>query len=186
MRDEGKARPSGVGERGLAELVAAARTGDETALSVLCQRCYFHIHHFLEQLAPAEADDVTQEVFADLGAKLKGYRESGKFLAWLRSVAYNRFRTRRRSIRRRREEPLATDYDLALTDQTAEIFTSEKRALRAATDELPPRLKEAWELYAGGLEPRQIGSALGISAGAAAVRVSRAKDFLTGRLGGRR
>lgn len=117
---------------------------------------------------------------------MRGYQETGHFLAWLRSVAYNRFRTRNRSIRRRREEPLATDYDLALADQTVEIFTSEKRALRAATAELPHSLRRAWELYAIGHEPRQIGLELGISAGAAAVRVSRAKDLLARRLGGTR
>lgn len=178
-------RPS-IGEKGLADLVAAAQTEDATALELLCQRCYHHIRHFLEQLAPEEADDLTQEVFADLGATLRGYRETGRFLPWLRTVAYNRFRTKNRSIRRRREEPLATDYDLALADQTVEIFTSEKRALRAASDGLPESLKRAWELYAQGHEPRQIGVELGITAGAAAVRVSRAKDFLAKRLQGGR
>ncbi len=187
MAGDPKSRPAAIiGEAGLAELVAAARSGDAAALESLYQRCYVHVLHFLEQLSPGEAEDLAQEVFAGLEPKLRGYQESGHFLAWLRSVAYNRFRTKHRSIRRRREEPLATDYDLALVDQTVEIFTSEKRALRAATNELPETLKQAWDLYAAGFEPRQIGARLGITPGAAAVRISRAKDFLAGRLRGSR
>lgn len=174
--------PSGLGETGLAEMVAAARAGDDSALAALCDRCYFHIHDFLERLKPEEADDLTQEVFADLKGKLRGYQETGRFLPWLRSVAYNRFRTRNRSLRRRREEPLSTDFDLELADQTVEIFTSEKRALLAATGDLPDSLRKAWSLYAMGYEPRQIGVKLGISPGAAAARVSRAKDLLETRL----
>src|SRR5689334_705271 len=89
----------------LAPVVARAKAGDDAALDDLCRRCYSVVYDFLVYLMPAEAEDLTQEVFANLGHRLRGYEETGRFTAWLRSVAFNLFRTRNRAQHRRREEP---------------------------------------------------------------------------------
>jgi RNA polymerase sigma-70 factor (ECF subfamily) len=163
----------------LAPVVARAKAGDDAALDDLCRRCYSVAYDFLAYLIPAEAEDLTQELFADLRKRLRGYEETGRFTPWLRSVAFNLFRTRNRSNQRRREEPLDPDeYDIALAEATSTIFTTEKRALRVAVGRLPETLREAWTLYAEGHEPQEIARKLAITPGAAATRVSRAKIHL--------
>jgi len=159
----------------LAPVVARAKAGDDAALDDLCRRCYSVVYDFLAYLMPAEAEDLTQEVFANLGHRLRGYEETGRFTAWLRSVAFNLFRTRNRTQHRRREEPLDTEFDIALAEATSTIFTTEKRALHLAVARLPESLRDAWALYAEGDEPREIAKKLAITPGAAATRVSRAK-----------
>jgi RNA polymerase sigma factor (sigma-70 family) len=168
----------------LPALVSRARGGDPIALGEIAVRCQPAVLAFLERLDPAEAEDLAQEVFAGLEARLAGYEESGRFPAWLRSVAFNLYRTRNRSIRRRREDPLTHDVDVPLAEDTSTLFRTGKERLRAAAAELPPTLREAWDLYADGYEPRDIAIRLGITPGAAATRVSRAKDFLEEKLQG--
>lgn len=170
-------------EAELTRLVTRTGEGDSRALERLCSLCYPEIRQFFLELLPEEADDLTQELFADLRRKLDGYEESGRFMAWLRSVAFNLFRTRNRSVRRRREATLTTGFDLELAETTLSLFTTRKQLLRAAAKQLPASLREAWGLYAEGYEPRAIGGRLDISPGAAATRVSRAKDLLTRILG---
>jgi RNA polymerase sigma-70 factor (ECF subfamily) len=166
-------------------LVAAAKAGDGPALDELCRRLYPQVKRFFAQLLPAEAEDLTQDLFARLGARLRDYQESGQFGAWLRTVGYNLYRTRRRSLERRREDTLKTGVD-PVDLQTTSIFQTGKRALRAAVNNLPASLRDAWELFALGYQPRDIAAKLQITPAAAATRVSRAKVLLLEQLSRRR
>ena len=85
-------------------LVAKTKEGDAEALDRLCECCYDQVLLYFRQRIPAQAEDLTQRLFADLPRKLEGYRESGRFRAWLQGVAYHMFLTQNRSNRRRREE----------------------------------------------------------------------------------
>jgi hypothetical protein len=89
--------PSIADEADLPQLVARAKAGETTALDALCRRCYDDILRQFQMWLPSEAEDLTQKLFMDLPRKLAGYEESGRFRAWLRAVAYNHFRTARRS-----------------------------------------------------------------------------------------
>jgi RNA polymerase sigma-70 factor (ECF subfamily) len=178
----GKAPRTTLSEAYLADLVVRARSGDAAALNELCKGCYSIVRDFLNYLMPEQAEDLTQEVFASLHRRLAGYEESGRFIPWLQSVAFNLFRTQNRSLQRRREDPFVTQFDIELAQETTTIFTAEKRALHRAVEELQPTLREAWELYAQGYEPREIAKQLEITPGAAATRVSRAKAELERRL----
>jgi RNA polymerase sigma-70 factor (ECF subfamily) len=132
---------------------------------------------FLDRYAPEVAEDLTQQLFINLPRSLRGYHESGRFPAWLRTVAYNLYRTWFRSAIREGLETLNSR--AAATSPTTSVFESKVKNLRELASGLPAGEKEAWLLYADGYRPREIGVKLGISAGAAATRVSRAKERLT-------
>lgn len=164
-------------DQDLASLVAAAKEGDRAALDEVCARCYDQVLFYFQQRIPAQAEDLTQRLFAELPRKLAGYTESGRFRAWLQGVAYNMFLTQNRSNQRRREDTLRTEIDLADTETTT-LFRTAKGELRRLVLALPPTLREAWELFAEGRSHSEIAAELGISPGAAATRVSRARTRL--------
>jgi len=167
----------------LSDLVAKAKKGDEAALNRLCTQCYDEILEFFRQRIPAHAEDLTQLLFAELPSKLEGYQESGRFRAWLRGVAYNMFLTKARSVKRLREETIRSG--IAHPDpDTATLFRTAKGRLRALVTRLPDSLRRAWDLHAEGYSNAEIGVALGITEGAAATRVSRARSQLFAWLSG--
>lgn len=165
----------------LASLVAKSRGGDAQALDRLCECCYEQVLHYFQRRLPAQAEDMTQRLFADLPRKLNGYSESGRFRAWLKGVAYNMFLTQERSNRRSREDTLRTGMDFADMDTTT-LFRTAKGKLRQHASELPSSLGEAWELFAQGYRHAEIARELGITPGAAATRISRARAVLIERL----
>jgi len=161
-------------------LVARAKAGDQAAVGELADRFWVEIRDYLRPLAGDAADDVAQQVFLELPRVLKGYEESNRFRAWLRSVAFNKYREwKRKAVTRNRLEQAAAANEGQPTDSTTTLFGSTvKRALRLMKDLLPTGQRKAWELNEQGLPPREIASRLGISAGAVSVRLFHAKTKL--------
>jgi len=167
----------------LVPLVAGAKDGDVDALDRLCECCYDQVLRYFQQRIPAEAEDLTQRLFASLPRKLEGYLESGRFRAWLQGVAYHMFLTQNRSNRRRPEQTLRTSMDFAEMDTTT-LFRTAKVRLRDHYSGLPPALSDAWDLFTKEYSHSEIAEELGITPGAAATRVSRARSWLIKRLTG--
>lgn len=167
----------------LTELVARAREGDDDALDRLCRECYDEVLDFFRQRIPAHAEDLTQTLMADLRRKLEAYHESGRFIAWLRGVAYNMFLTRARSDKRLREDTILTGMAHP-NPATSTLFRTAKGQLRKLVTRLPDSLRRAWELHADGYSHAEIAARLGISEGASMTRVHRARaqlfDWLRG------
>lgn len=161
----------------IAALVAAAKRGDRDALDYLCAQFYDDILHYFTERIPAHAEDLTQKLFASLDRKLDGYRESGRFHAWLRSVAYHMFLTQLRSDRRRKEDTLKTGADIEESSTTT-MFRTKKGELRHLAQQLPPSLRDAWDLHVQHYSHDEIAARLGITPGAAMTRVSRARSLL--------
>jgi RNA polymerase sigma-70 factor (ECF subfamily) len=164
-------------EPDLAALVARAKTGDAAALDQLCRRCYDDVLWHFSAWTPAEAEDLTQKLFAGLDRKLAGYEESGRFRAWLRGVAYHMFLTARRAEQRRHEDTLRTGLERD-ESETSTLFSTAKDRLRALVQQLPPSLREVWDLQVDGLTPDEIAERLGIQKGAVYTRLSRARAML--------
>lgn len=164
----------------LDQLLAGAREGSLGCLGELYQRYRKLVFDFLVIHAPNDADDLTQETFIKLPDKLVGYQDRGSFDAWLRGVAFNLYRTRQRSNNRRSEDPLPDDDRLGETSAMGSVTRND--LWKAALDQMPAALKDAWLLHRQGYEAAEIGERLGISAGAAATRLSRARDFISRRL----
>jgi RNA polymerase sigma-70 factor (ECF subfamily) len=164
-------------EPDLAGLVARAKNGDAAAFDQLCRRCYDDVLWHFTAWMPGQAEDLTQKLFAGLAPKLDGYEESGRFRAWLRGVAYNMYRTQRRSEHRRLEETLRTAFDVQDSESTT-MFRTAKQRLRELARNLPAALRDVWELHIQGLSHEEIAQQLGIRIGAVYTRLHRARALL--------
>lgn len=86
-----------------AELVDAARRGDEAAFTILFERHYPAIRAFAYRfvLDAHGADDVAQETFIQAAKRLDSLRNDAGVRAWLFQIAANQGRDRLRAARRR-------------------------------------------------------------------------------------
>lgn len=164
----------------LADVIAGARQGQPRCIGELYRRYRAPVVAFLTPLAPADAEDLAQEVFLSLPAKLAAYEERGSFEAWLKRVAFNVYRTRRRSAERRHEEGLDVEIPGPAEEPLGQV-TREDLWAHAVTG-MPETLREVWVLHREGYEAKDLAELLQISPGAAATRLSRARDYLAGRL----
>lgn len=164
----------------LPDVIAGARQAEPRCIGELYRRYRTQLVAFLTPLAPADAEDLAQEVFLTLPARLSSYEERGAFEAWLKRVAFNVYRTRRRSAERRREEDLDVEAPAPVDDPMGSVTREDLWAHAAAG--MPEALREVWVLHREGYEARDIAELLQISPGAAATRLSRARAYLAGRL----
>jgi RNA polymerase sigma-70 factor (ECF subfamily) len=70
------------------ELIALAQRGDETALTALYHEHRSHVYRRCNQMLrnPADAEDLTQEVFMKLHQKIASFRGDSSFSTWLYRV----------------------------------------------------------------------------------------------------
>jgi len=86
-----------------ADLIDAARAGDQDALERLARWCYPVVRRWalLHTGDEDEADDVTQETISALHGRLGAFRGDSRFSTWLFRVTANVAGTRQRASRRR-------------------------------------------------------------------------------------
>ena len=79
-------------------LVQAAKTGDGTAFEELIRRTQGSLRFFIAVRCPepSEVDDVAQEVYVTAFRKLPDFEPLQSFGAWLKGIAVNLLRNRRR------------------------------------------------------------------------------------------
>jgi RNA polymerase sigma factor (sigma-70 family) len=165
----------------LADLARQARA-DRQACELLLQRCRPIVYSLVLDRVhnPEPAEDLTQEVLADMAQALPRLREPRAFHAWLRQIAINRCR---QWWRRCPEEPrpLSDDYQrLVREDVFAEAARRETwRELQRALDDLPEKSRLALLMHVlGGLNQAEIAEALGATVTSVAVRIHRARQRL--------
>ena len=189
-----------------AELVKTFQGGDISALDVLITRYKGPLYAYLLRLSGDRdaADDLLQDVFIKVIKKLPAYRErgvaaaddsSGKFSAWLFTVAHHAAMDHFRSGSRRREDSLdaAAAGSLPLSDTLSSpepgpdgILEAAERAgaIQAAFDRLSPEQREVFLLrHYSGLPFKEIAGMLGVPIGTALARMSRAVAKMRGELG---
>src|SRR5437899_3208607 len=82
-----------------ADLVRAAQTGDVVSFEQLYARYAPVVHSILlGRLPPADADDVTQNVFITALTKLRSLREPAAFAGWIARTARNAAEDHRRRL----------------------------------------------------------------------------------------
>jgi RNA polymerase sigma-70 factor (ECF subfamily) len=129
----------------------------------------------------ADAQDVTQDAFVRAYAKAATLRESGRFRAWVctiaRHLALNRVRG---DLRTRKREERAARESSARVDVTVIAEEREFRErVRGEIDRLPEKLREAILLCAvEGLQPAEVGAMLGVPAGTVRSRLHAARKQL--------
>lgn len=139
------------------------------------------LSHYLVKDASA-AEDVLQATFVTAIEKASSYEEGRGLMAWLTGIlARHAAQSRRLSARSPDPErlPRPTPADPATTAETGELAQLALEQL----DALPPTYGPAVRSFlTDGKPAREIGASLGISAGAASVRLHRGLNMLRERL----
>jgi RNA polymerase sigma-70 factor (ECF subfamily) len=154
----------GLGERALIE---AARGGDARAFEALLQRHEARVFRVLRLLgvAPADRDDVAQNVFLRIFRGLDGFRTGRPFSSWVYKIAANAaLDWRGQSDRLRREEAPWDDAaeEAAPARDIAQIDLAAR--LEAALELLSERERAVFVLIEmEGLDRAEVARTLGIS-----------------------
>jgi RNA polymerase sigma-70 factor, ECF subfamily len=183
----------------LRELVQAARDGDRAAFDGLVRLTYRDAFRLALRLTADEEDarDVVQEAYLRAYRGLRRFRGEAQFTTWLYRITANCAAThvsrssKHRHLRVEDHEPILDDRPSADLDRRAELVAL-RSDLTAALAELPAGLRAVVVLRdVYDLPHEAIAAELGISEGAAKVRLHRARLRLRERLfppsgGGRR
>jgi RNA polymerase sigma-70 factor, ECF subfamily len=129
----------------------------------------------------ADRDDLHQEILFQLWRSLPSYRGRAALGTWVYRVALNTALThRRQSVRRARlEVPVDPDQEVA-----GPVFGDADRdaaLLHTFLAGLGPIDRSVLVLYMEGLSHQEIGDVVGVSAGAAGVRLHRIKQVFAAR-----
>jgi RNA polymerase sigma-70 factor (ECF subfamily) len=174
----------------LADLVAAARAGDQSAFDELVRATYADMYTLAYRLTGNEEDarDVVQDAYLRAYKGLKRFRGDARFSTWMYRITANcastylAKRTRASHDDLDAESPIADlrpDHDPQL--QAAASYDRERVAQAVA--ELPPRLRAVVVLRdVYDFSHEAIATELGISEAAAKVRLHRARRKLRERL----
>jgi RNA polymerase sigma-70 factor (ECF subfamily) len=134
-----------------AELMRSAQEGDQTAYRALLSSVTPYLRALTRRagLAPAEAEDVVQDILLTIHAGRQTYDPARAFAPWLVAIARHRLidYLRQRGKRRARETELTIDHETFAHDETyGHEQESEARRLKTAIASLPIGQKQAVEL----------------------------------------
>ncbi len=169
-----------------AGLLERARAGEEAAFRELVERYTSRVFALVRNLVrdAVDAEDVTQEVFYKVYAKLETFREDSSFYTWLYRVAFN---TATDHLKRRRHEREIQVEDFAFLPVADDAETPAesvgRRDLRAEIRSAMARLPEKFRTILvlrelEGLAYEEISAVLGIAIGTVESRIFRAREKL--------
>ena len=173
-----------------ARVLAACRRGDSDAFAWLFQRYRNPVYHLALHVCgdPADAGDITQDVFLKLLTRIGQFREDARFTTWLYRVvlnaAFDHHRARRPVVPL---EDLPPPVASGPPPQHRAAEERERRLLvRRAVAALKPPFRAPVVLrYGAELSYEEIAEVLGISKGTVASRLSRGLRDLGRALGKR-
>ncbi len=160
----------------LKALVRAARAGDNDAFGALYRRYRPLVRGvLLARLAPADADDVVQEVFVVAFQKLASLRDEGAIGAWLCTIARTRAIDQ---VRQRRETAELDASNEPSAKAPADDVVEAKRCL-AVIRSLPDAYRETLVLrFVEGMSGAEIAAQTGMTEGSVRVNLSRGYAML--------
>lgn len=162
----------------VAELVVAVQRGSRPAFNGLYERFHGVVHAVvLARVHAGDANDVVQDVFADVWSKLGALREPAAFPGWILTMARNRAC----DVARRRR-PISDDKaDLAIAPPPTSEAAAALRAIRA----LPETYRETLIMrLVEGLTGPEIAERTGMTPDSVRVHLHRGIKLLRERLGG--
>jgi RNA polymerase sigma factor (sigma-70 family) len=169
-----------------AQLVERCRQGDQQAWALLVERFSRYVHAIATgayRLAPADAEDVFQDVFARTYEHLGQLRDDAAIRPWLGQL------TRRLCVDRLRASRPSAPLEAAVDEGEVDARLDEIEqavAVHDAMDELSDDCREILDRFFGRDESyRTIGAALGLPSGTIASRISRCLGKLRAVLEGR-
>jgi len=174
----------------VADLVTAAKAGDRRAFDDIVRATYAETYTLAYRLTGNEEDarDVVQEAYLRAYRSLKSFREEAQFTTWLYRITANCAATHMGRSNRHRHDDI--DDRLDLIDDRPESDPEQRAYARVLGDHLtvelghlPPRLRAVVVLRdVYDLSHEAIAKELGITEGAAKVRLHRARRQLRERL----
>ncbi|MCM1058580.1 MAG: sigma-70 family RNA polymerase sigma factor, partial [Firmicutes bacterium] len=172
---------------GLAELVAAARTGDQNAISALYEKTYSKVFYTVKSMIKDEdaVFDIVQDTYIKAFAHLDSFLGDTKFLPWVRQIAAN---TARDLLKKKRPMLFAelnsddgpdTPVEELFPDDRIENLPEQfidrketKRLLREIIEELPEDQRAAIGMfYYEELSVKEIAAAMDVSESAVKSRL---------------
>ena|SRR5688572_15105456 len=178
-------KPTSLSEVSDYGLARAAAAHDMRALGELYERHKPRVYAVCTRMTrnPAEADDLTQEVFLSLVHKIGSYRGESQFTTWLHRLTVNcvlmyfRRPSRRESTFSDLEDVVAIAPRLTTPLQPAHL--PDLIAVRAAIAQLPLHRRAVFVMFEiAGYEHEEIGKLLGCSAGTSKSQLHRARATL--------
>lgn len=171
------------------DLARMAAEGNLSAFELLYQRYHRRTFSLCLRMAgnPAEAEDLTQEVFIQLFRKVGSFRGDSAFSTWLHRLTVNQvlMHFRKRSVKSEK-----TSDDGEMPEQVVVGSANPERmqivdrlALDSAIAQLPPGYKKIFLLHdVHGFEHEQIARRLGLSVGTSKSQLHKARLKLRGLL----
>jgi RNA polymerase sigma-70 factor (ECF subfamily) len=163
-------------------LARAAAGGGMTALGDLFERYHRRVYSVCLRMThnPAEAEDLTQEVFLHLVKKIGSFRGDSQFNTWLHRLTVNLVLMHFRRGARRREwgtEDPETILSMAQRHKRpANLQLTNKIALASAMARLPRGCRAVFFLYdVAGYKHDEVASLLGCSVGTSKSQLHRAR-----------
>lgn len=175
----GDPSPDETGVASLASLLRMSARGDEQAFASLYDATSARVHGLVLRVIrdPAQAEEVTQEVFLQVWRTAARYDEAkGSALSWLMTLAHRRAvdRVRAAEAVSRQDTSYHQNTHTVPHDATAEAAEAsmEARRVRSALAELTPVQREALELaYFGGYTHTEVATMLDLPVGTAKTRI---------------
>ncbi len=131
-------------EASLAQLMVASQKGDANAYRVLLSEIQLWLErYFRRRVAPAQLDDLVQEVMMAVHAKRATWDPTRAFLPWLAAIARYRWIDHLRKVYRKAEDELG-DHDAA--EDSEEEAVMARMSLERLFVHLPEKQCEVIEL----------------------------------------
>jgi RNA polymerase sigma-70 factor (ECF subfamily) len=167
----------------LLSLVRSASGGDRAAFGELYSRYSRMVHGILlARVRPADAEDLTHDVFLAAMDRLPALRDETAFGGWLASIARSKAIDHLRSRRPVEELPVS----LASNEPSADSEVEARRILNLI-QELPDAYRETLVLrLVEGLTGPQIAEQTGLTPGSVRVNLARGMKLLREKLEGNR
>ena len=163
------------------QLASRAALGDGAAFRVLLQRHYDRVFRVVFSVLrnQAEAEDITQEIWAALPNKLRNWRGEAKVTSWLHRIALNAAKdSLRRSAARARTTAGYAEIE-SLTRGAAEDTQTRLTWLQSALETLSEDLRATAALTLGEeMNFAEAAEVLGIAEGTVAWRMSEIRKRL--------
>ena len=146
----------------------------------LLERCYDRIFGLAFRLTGnrTEAEDLTQDICANLPKKLQTYQAKARFSTWIYRVIVNAAHDRRRRAARQGKAALDWgDWELARQAENHEAAALTDWLI-TAMQSLSPEIRDTLALVLDDVTHQEAGQILGVSQGTISWRVSQAKSQL--------
>lgn len=173
------------------ELMEKIKNGDESAFEEIVARHHKSIYNIAYRFlySPAEAEDITQEVFLRVFRASKTYSPKAKFSTWLftitKNLCFNEMRKKKDVNILSIEDEIIPELHSVDNNPVTELENKEVRQrVLDAVKALPANLRIAVILLKyHNLSYEEVASILGCTVNAVKLRVHRAKHFLAKSIG---